>query len=262
MRRPTFVAVNASLWLALASAMAAGGSLQYQIPPGWIDLRNSQTEDSRIPQGLINEARRGKYVIYAVDPENLSPVGANATFNVIETPGRGVITEKLLQDTAAGASTEAERMGFEMKLLEAKVVKLGGVDVGVTTSLMSAQGTTVRLLQYLIPGRESAGTLTYACMPGEFDRYRPIFEASAMATTGAYKHRSGIDWGRAFLTGAITGFVALIASLITARKKKSAAAAAPAVAAAPSATSWECPTCRRRVPMRIEQCRCGAPKPG
>ena len=121
----------------------------------------------------------------------------------------------------------------------------------------------MRLLQYLIPGRTSAGTLTYACAPEDFESYRPLFEASAMATRGAVAHpRGGINWGRAMRSGVIGGFVGLVMALVLAAKKKNATVPAPAGGVAPAAPAgWDCPSCKRRVPSRIAECRCGAPRP-
>lgn len=251
-------------FFAAASAFAQPDeALHYRLPKGWIDLVDPDAETAGLPVNLVQQARSGRYMIYAYDPASLTRQGAN-TFNVVEMRAQGAVTEAVMRKTADGASKQARDMGLEMRFLETKVVKLAGVDVGRSVSLMTAGGVTVKLLQYLVTGKTMAATLTYACAPADFDRYVPVFEESAMATTGAYQHPRGIDLARVLKTGAIGGVLGLIGSLAFAAAKKRkpvpATAAAPA-AAARSAALWDCPTCKRRVPNRIEQCRCGTPRP-
>lgn len=264
--RRSIVLFGVVLSLSLTAAAGPEGGLQYQLPRGWVDLLDPETETAGYPPGLLNVARHGPYVMYAVDPQNLSTVGANASLNIIESRGKLAVTQDLLRETTRGASREAQKAGYQMNFTSARVVKLGDVDVGRTVAFMSNDAGTVKLLQFLIPGKDFLATLTYACRPEEFTTYEPIFEQAAMATTGAYKHaKPGIDWGRAAKTGAIAGALGgLVALLVSLAKKKQPAPAMPQQAsmlppAAPSV--WGCAACGRRVPMRVEQCRCGTLRP-
>lgn len=255
----------ASFLLVLPLFASGDDALHYQIPPGWVDLVDPATDTSGFPPAPVNEARSGRYVVFAIDPSNVSAIGANASMNVIEAAGTGVVTLAMMRQSSVQASSQSQAMGYDMDVTDVKVSKLGAVDIGEMHSLMATNAGSMRLLQYFIPGRTRIATITYACLPGELDRYRPIFEASAIATTGAYSHRRGIDFGRAFRAGAIGAVVGGIASVIialvaivVAKRRKGVPATAARQTVAPM---WDCPTCRRRVPMRIGECRCGALRP-
>jgi len=152
-------------------------------------------------------------------------------------------------------------MGYRMNVLDIQVVKLGEVDIGVVDSTLGNANGTLRLRQYFIPGEKKSAVMTYGCRPDLFDHYRPIFEASANATRGAHSSRA-IDWPRAMrgvLIGA--GFCAIVAILVGLILFSQKSSTAPVVFAAPGPSVWECPSCRRHVPNRIPECRCGTPRP-
>ncbi|MGZ8833985.1 MAG: hypothetical protein ACXW19_12405 [Thermoanaerobaculia bacterium] len=255
------VMVGVALFLALAPAIHAASEFTFQIPKGWVNLRDPNVIANKIPQSVMQEAMSGKYVVYAVDLEAVTADGAAASFNAIEQPVTGRVTDAVLRQTATEMTSGAAKLGATISVTESHVAKLGGVDVGVMTSDMNTARGSMRLLQYLIPGKTHSAVLTYGSVPGTFDRYRPAFESAAMATTGAYDH-SSINWMRAMLFGGLGGLIALILGAVNARKKPKVA---PMVSTRtmPGGRSvvWDCPTCKRRVPLRMDQCRCGAPRP-
>lgn len=261
MKRTLLVVACCFLAAALHAADSAG--FGYTLPPGWIDLVDPSVDASRFPANTVNEARSGKYRIYAVDPNNLSPRGANALFNVIETPQSGVVTIALLDRSMKEATALARAQGFTWTTLDMRVTKLGDVDIGVADSTIGNEAGTLRLVQYFIPGRTKAAVLTYGAMPEMFSQYQPIFETSAMATTGAYAH--GFNWRRAMkaaFLGAVGSLLLALIGVAIVRRSARSPAPAPAAASQPAAVAgWDCPTCKRRVPGRIEVCRCGATRP-
>ena len=255
------VMVGVVMFLTLVPAIHAASEFTFQIPRGWVNLLDPSFIADKIPQSLMQEATSGKYAVYAVDPEAVTPDGAAASFNAIEQPVTGRVTDAVLRQTATEMKSGAAKLGATINVTESHLVKLGGVDVGVMTSDMKMAQGSMRMVQYLIPGKTHSAVLTYGSVPETFDHYRPAFESAAMATTGAYDH-SGINWKRAMLFGGVGGLIALILGVMNAGKKRRVA---PMVSTRtmPGGTSavWDCPRCKRRVPLRMDQCRCGAPKP-
>jgi len=81
----------------------------------------------------------------------------------------------------------------------------------------------MRLRQYFVPGTPKSAVITFGCAPSLFEQYRPLFEASAMATTGAHAAR-GFDWGSAMggaLKGAMIGALVGGATFAVMKKTKS-----------------------------------------
>jgi hypothetical protein len=161
-------------------------------------------------------------------------------------------------------------MGATVNLEETKVTKLNDVDIGFVNSSVNTRHGSLRMLQYMIPGKTKLAVLTYVCPLEDSDHYRPIFESSAMATTGAYDNsgfasglssgfNSGFSWKRMWVSGALAAVLAVIVVMINASRNKPRTAP---VHTAATPTVWDCPNCKRRVPMRVTQCRCGTPQPG
>ncbi len=242
-------------------AAAAQSEFHFTLPPGWRDLSpgTSLLADG-IPQDVMAQAVSGRYVAFAVDPGDSYRV--KASFNAIENPTTGRINEKVLSELAAEASKQAAQQGLDWSTVEMKMVAIGKVPVGRTISLLNTAQGSMKLVQYVVPGRKRSVILTYGCPVVDFDRYRPVFESAAMGTGGAYEP-GGIDWERAFFAGGLGGLVAAVLSALQVMKKR-AAKASPSPAAAPgppSAPAWECPGCHRRVPGRIAKCHCGTLRP-
>ncbi|HKO58716.1 MAG TPA: hypothetical protein VJ276_22815 [Thermoanaerobaculia bacterium] len=250
--------VLAVLCLILASAAHGASEFTYEIPDGWINVTDRGAPTVDIPDFVVREGRSGKYVLYAVDPRMTSAQGSLVSFNAIEQAGSGRVTQAMVDATAAEMTRGVARSGFTMNVKETKVAKLRGTDIGVVTSVMETPRGALQLVQYMIPGKTSAAVLTYGCPPAEIDRYRPIFESSAMATTGVYDH-GGFNFKSIGLAGVLGAIVAVVIGVVATSNKKKPAQVAYAAPAAPMV--WDCPTCKRRVPMRLDECRCGAARP-
>jgi hypothetical protein len=116
------------------------------------------------------------------------------------------------------------------------------------------------LLQYIIPGRKSAAVLTFSTPKPDFDKYLPVFEASARATKGGYESGS-FSWVRLVATGGLCALFGVSVALI--RKRRNANAGTPPMSPQKKSSRnvWDCPGCGKPVPIRLEQCRCGTAKP-
>jgi hypothetical protein len=279
--------ILAGIFLAILATQAiAASEFQYSIPPGWRDLHaaiapgadDHLTDD--IPQALMRDAANRQFAVVAVDPAGTTYQRAGATFNAKEAQTTGKLTPEAMTKGATDLVAQFEKAGLPATLVEAKLAKLNGVNVGVITIDVESTWGNRRLLQYLITGHKSLTVLSFAAPKADFDRYLPVFEASARATKGGYNYGS-FNWDSVFVSGGIGGLVAVVAGSIIAyfRKRRDAEAASvaeddgPAIAtattrapAAPalkksSKYTWACPSCGNPVPSRLDQCRCGAPKP-
>jgi hypothetical protein len=249
------IAVAVLLW----ASSACAEELQYSIPPGWVNLAAGEYVRNA-PQFLLDEAKSGKYAVYAVDPAGVTAAGAQVSFNVVEQRTSGVVTRAIALSAVDGVTQAMAGLGAQVDLLETAMMKIGSVPIARTRMYIDAPQLLLRMDQYLIPGRTKSAVLTFVCPPHQYDHYGPIFERTALATRGAYRH--GLDWARVFQAGVkwgvVGGVIGLAVGAVAAVKKKGKPAAAPVAAAA---STWECPTCRRRVPLRFTECRCGAAKP-
>jgi hypothetical protein len=266
------------LAIGITAQAHAASEFQYSIPPGWRDLRdalhpaNGVKDVDNIPQQLMTEAASGRYTVVAVDPEGTTSRQVGASFNVVEAPKTQRVTLDVVNGAGDSVVKQLRSGGLRPTLIEARVSKLNGVNVGIITIDATSDQGTRRLLQYLIPGHKSLAVLTYAAPQRDFSRYLPAFEASALATRGAYEP-GWFNWKSFFVSGAIGGLVAMAASLVMSfmRKRRDAlagitedgaeAAHAPSPPKKASKYVWECPACGNPVPIRLTQCRCGAAKP-
>jgi len=218
-----------------------------------------------VPQSVMAQVASGKYAVFAIDPSRATRQSAPVSLNVVETTPTGRVTLGAVRQGAVEMSHHLSGMGATVNLEEMKVIKLDDVDVGFVNSSVETGRGSMRMLQYMIPGKTKVAVLTYVCPLQDADHYRPIFESSAMATTGAYDHsgfvsgfNSGFSWKRAWISGVAAAVLAVIVVMINASRSKPKTAPVPS----PSmAIVWDCPNCKRRVPIRIAQCRCGTPQP-
>ncbi|MGZ7079699.1 MAG: hypothetical protein ACXVJT_09825 [Thermoanaerobaculia bacterium] len=248
-----------ALWFVIVPAMAAkSGQLHYQLPSGWVNLMDPAFIANGVPQAAMQEASSGRFVLYATDPSTATRDRLRASFNVFEQKIVVKINEAKMKQLAAGEISETAKTGATMTIENTRVSKIGDVPVGVITAMIRLPPqVTRRIVQYIVPGKTVTAFLSYSAAPEDFEKYRPAFEASAMATTGAYDH-SGLSWKRVLrgaLVGGIGGLAAYFVGL-AAKKRRATAGVEPQ-----SVATWECPTCKRLVPLDIEACHCGTARP-
>lgn len=249
-------AVAALCLLFAASSVHASHGFEYKVPDGWINLADPFASIVGIPYFVVEEARSGKYAVYAVDPEMTTEKGALVSFNAMEQEGTAAVTSPSLLIVSEGMKANLKRAGLRMETKETKIRKLGKVDIGMVISVLETKSGPLQLTQFVIPGKTHMAILTYGCPPESYDHYLPIFESSALATTGAESH--GFNLKNVFFAGALGAMFAVIVAAITivnANRKKTP------VPISSSPSMWTCATCNRRVPLRFDVCRCGAARP-
>ena len=263
-------ALRLLLLLAVPALSArAESEFQYRIPDGWANVLSPNFIADNVPQRVMTQAASGKFALYAIDPERATRESVPVSLNVVEMPSTGTVTLAAVRQGAVEMQQHLSGTGTRVNLEEVKVTKLNDVDIGFVNSSIDTRGGSMRMLQYMIPGRTKVAVLTYVCPLLDSDHYRPIFESSAMATTGAYDHsgfgsafstgfNSGFSWKRAWMSGVLAAILAVIVVMVNASRSKPRTALVQSVA---TPTVWDCPNCKRRVPLRVAQCRCGTPRP-
>ena len=263
-------ALRILLLLAVPALSArASSEFQYKIPDGWADVMSPGFAADNVPQRLMNSAASGKFAFYAIDPTRATRADVPVSLNVVEAAGSGPISLAVVQHEAEEVSKKLSRMGSKVNVEEVKVMKLNDVDIGYVSFSVTTQTYPVRLVQYTIPGKTKIAVMTYVCPLDDSDHYRPIFESSAMGTIGAYEHSgfgsfffTGFDQGfsgkRAWVSSVLAALLGAIVLMVNASRNKPKTT----LGQSPSTpTAWDCPTCKRRVPVRVNQCRCGTPQP-
>jgi hypothetical protein len=256
---PPIPALATLACLALAVPARAASDFHFTLPPGWRDIGpGSQMLADNVPQAVMAEVATGRYLAFFVEPRDYDRV--NASFNAMSNPDTGRITAATLEKSRSELTVLAARQGLTWSVEESGIVEIGGVPSGRLVSDVTAGQAHMKMLQYLIPGRSNSVVLTYSCMAEDFERYLPVFEAAASTTTGGYSPR-GIDWERAFFAGGLGGLVAGLFGFVSRMRGRGAKRGVPSSAAGATVPGgWqECPSCHRRVPVRIATCRCGQP---
>jgi hypothetical protein len=255
------------LWAAvgIAASARAADDLQYKVPDGWVNLTNPASLPPNAPRAVAAEAASGKYAVFAGDPTRMTNQIVPVSMNVVEAKTTGKVTEGIVKQGAMEMVNQMRGIGATVTLGDIKVLKLEGVDIGFVHSFVETPRGSMQMDQYMIPGKTKLGVLTYVCPGADYDHYKPIFEASAMGTTGAYSH-GAFNFSRIWVFGVLGALAAVIIAIINGSKSKPqpapvAATTLPRTTMPGVALGWDCPNCKRRVPIRIEQCRCGTPRP-
>jgi hypothetical protein len=108
-----------------------------------------------------------------------------------------------------------------------------------------------------VTSKNHTAVLTYASPLEAMEVYRPKFEASARATTGLVAP-SAIPWRRIAMIVLMSVVASVWIAMEWSKRSQQKASIPPP---AHSAAMWDCPSCKRRVPLRVDTCRCGAAKP-
>ena len=264
-------ALRIVLLLAVPALSArAQSEFKYKMPDGWADVMSPSFVGDNVPQRVKTSAASGKFSFYAIDPARATREDVPVSLNVVEAAGAGQVTLASEQQQARQVSAHLTKLGTTVNVEEVKMLKLNDVDIGCVSMSVKTATYPVRLVQYTIPGRTKVAVMTYVCPLDDFDHYRPIFESSAMATTGAYDHsgfgslfttgfNQGFSWERAWVSGLLAALLGGIVLMINANRNKPKT---PLVQSPSMPIAWDCPNCKRRVPVRVTQCRCGTAQPG
>ena len=127
-----------ALGLALSSAHAES-EFHYKIPDGWVNLATPGSVADNVPPAVKTEAASGKYAVYAGDPERMTRQSVPVSFNVVEMPSTGRVTEAVIVQGANQMRDQLSRTGAKVEILETKVIKLEGVDIGIVGSTMETR---------------------------------------------------------------------------------------------------------------------------
>jgi hypothetical protein len=224
-KESTMTARTLVLALCLSALPAeASTAFRFRIPDGFRDLSPGLADATfaGLPEAIVSEARSGKYVAFGMDLREED--GFYENFNAVVQPGALKVSEDFASEHKAMLPVEYSKLlGGPVAVIEHGIATLGGVPVVRAVYDVQSPDLPMRQMQYMIPGgNEEWAILTYTATPQTFDRYLPIFEASAAATQGAQETKL-FDFGRVgkgALFGAGIGLVVgLVAQLAKGRKK-------------------------------------------
>jgi hypothetical protein len=157
----------------------------FQLPDGWRDLsRDAPAQNFRgLPPQAVLAAKKANADVdafaAAVDGTHQENV-AFMTVEKYECPGR--FTDEALQELV---NAQADIKGQDVELVEAALVKIGGVTAArLVLETQASGGTRVRGVQYHLPSRDTCAAVTYLTEDSAFEHYLPLFEAAARTTTG------------------------------------------------------------------------------
>jgi hypothetical protein len=188
----------------------ASTAFRFQIPDGFRDLSPGLPDASfaGLPDAIVSEARSGKYVAFGMDLREEDFASEHKAMLPVEY-------SKLL--------------GGPVVVVEHGIASLGGIPVVRAVYDVQNPDLPMRQMQYMIPGgNDEWAILTYTATPQTFDRYRPIFEASAAATQGAQEAKL-FDFGRVGMGALYGAGIGLVVGVIAqlAKKRKKLAKPAP-----------------------------------
>jgi hypothetical protein len=210
------------LALCLSSLSAeASAAFRFRIPDGFRDLSPGIPEASfaGLPDAIVTEARSGKYAAFGMDLREED--GFYENFNAVVQPGALKVSEDFANGHKAQLPLEYSKLlGGPVVVLEHGIASLGGVPVVRAVYDVQNPDSPMRQMQYLIPGGNAEwAILTYTATPTTFERYRPLFEASAAATAGGQESKL-VDFGRAAMWGLYGAGIGLVVGLIAHLAKK------------------------------------------
>ena len=208
----------------------ASPAFRFRIPDGFRDLSPGVPDASfaGLPEAIVTEARSGKYAAFGMDLSEED--GFYENFNAVVQTGALEVSEGFASEHKAQLPVEYSKLlGGPVVVIEHGISSIGGVPVIRAIYDVQNPDFPMRQLQYMIPGGSGEwAILTYTATPLTFDRYRPVFEASAAATEGGQEAKL-VDFGRAGKWGLYGAGIGLVVGLIAqlARKRKNVVKPAP-----------------------------------
>lgn len=226
MRRRLWTVATLALLAAPVGAVETP-PFRFKIPEGWTDLSPGVPPEDfpELPPAILKEARSGKYKALAIELNGPAD-GFAENLNVIVVPGPLRVTKNLLDEysRAMAEGTVKQMPGSKIQILEKAEVMVDGTPSVYLVYDLTSPSLRMRQIQYLVPGGDLRhAILTYSATPETFDEYRPVFEASALATTGAGvpESRLGKSLRGALIWGVIGGLIGLVVALVRGQAGKS-----------------------------------------
>ncbi len=212
-----------------ALPVEAATAFRFRIPDGFRDLSPGLPDATfaGLPDAIVTEAKSGKYAAFGMDLREED--GFYENFNAVVQSGALKVSEDFANEHKAMLPVEYSKLlGGPVVVIEHGLASLGGIPVVRAVYDVQNPDLPMRQMQYMIPGgNDEWAILTYTATPQTFDRYRPIFEASAAATQGG-KEAKLVDFGRAGMWGLYGAGIGLVVGLIAQLAKKREKAAKPA----------------------------------
>ncbi len=201
----------------------------FRVPAGWTNLSpNAPPENFRgLPPQVVQQVQQTSGA--AMDLNGAAD-GFAENLNVILVRCPGPFTETAVASLARQApqAIAAQAPGSSASVREQGVARIGGVAAGRLVMDVTLGALQLRQVQYHFPAGEKCAVVTYSTTPAAFDRYLPVFEAAARATTGLSEPPASTFWSRvgasalrgALIGGLAGGAAALLVALLRRKRKK------------------------------------------
>lgn len=207
------------------------GPFAIKIPPGWVDLSpNAPAENfAGLAPELVKQLKGQAGSAFAMDlAHGADGFAENLTVKLNQCPP-AALTEELIRSEEFERGFYAEtgkRPNVSVKLIDKALIRIGGAPVARMQQRITIKGQpTVVSLAYLMTGTAGrCAMVSYVTTPANLERYRPVFEASAMQARGLALPRSR-KGGGGYVVGAIAGLVfvvGLVLALVLTQRRRAA----------------------------------------
>lgn len=220
------VAIAFALAVVTVGAVVAAATPEVHVPDGFVDLTKPMDApiEARLAPYVANEAKNGGHLAYAFDFGRSSD---GITANMIADVRKGFLRvdpaklSDLVSEFVAGAKQAAPGVGPEViGAVPVNVGRFMGVRIALDVTYGELRG---RELVYGLPLGPDTLVLTYTASRDSFARYEPMFDASALSTSGLEAPPPAVAWSA--ITAGVLGIVGglFVAVRSKARKKNESA---------------------------------------
>ena len=160
------------------------GGFSFRLPDGWIDLSPSAPAENfaRVPAALAAQAHAPGAVVYAVAPALSGLYWPRLRVELFANPES--VTPERLQSIANSIMKLLEGVpGAKPRLIAVDAIEIAGAAAGrILVGLQAPAGPELRLLSFLVAGREHDALLSFDTSAEQFDGLQPLLEAAAADT--------------------------------------------------------------------------------
>lgn len=207
-----------------AAAAPKPSPFTFKIPSGWTDMQAEGLADevvTNLHPGLAAQLLLSEFPVFAVD---LSPGvhGQNSFMQGIMLEGALIINDQTLPEYRKQIEQKNTDDELKIKFMSASILQIGGADVArMIWEVKNTEGDEIRVAYFLNGGEAGSVMLLYGCHSGDFEKVRPIIEASASATRGIVPQQQGLRLlAKSLPYLQIVGVLGLLFLLLSFRKKE------------------------------------------
>jgi hypothetical protein len=215
-----------TLFSLVAAGPAFADEFRFKVPHGWIGAFAHEPPDDlgELRAKAAEQARLNGFHLFAVNPEDMVDAPPPTMAVVLKDQSHSFDQASL--DRWADDAPKSFSDGANVRVRERALVSLNGGTSARLVIEYTVSGREVTQLLFRIPGRTQVAILAFDVVRAKFARYRPIFEESALATTGfspPSADRRRLGWALVLMAAiAVAALMAAIAvaALLARRRAK------------------------------------------